>query len=89
MIADLILAVLDRLDERRPFFWPYSDNDAKRNAYLRRSADYSGSDPDEYQRRYMAGLAVKRRVRQGPRKLLRVVKPNTDKAARAAKGIRA
>lgn len=87
MIADLILAVIDRLEERRPFLWPASDNIARRNAYLRRAADYNGSDPDEYQRRYLAGLAVKRRVRQGPRKRLALVRPNTHTPAKAGKGI--
>lgn len=41
----------------------------RKAAYFRRTADEREADELEYQRRYMAGLAIQRRVTQGNRKL--------------------
>ena len=41
----------------------------RKAAYFRRAADERETDDLEFQRRYMAGLAVKHRIRTGPRKL--------------------
>jgi hypothetical protein len=68
MIADFIVSWLDRLEGRRPYMAPYLDAVARRNSYFRRAADYWAADPAEYQRRYLAGLAVQRRARLGAQK---------------------
>ncbi len=46
----------------------YADNTTRLAAYLRRSADYQAADPEGWRWRQMAGDAIKKRIRQGPRK---------------------
>lgn len=65
VIADLIAYLLT---PRLVVMPDYTDNTAKATEYLRRVADYRAADPDEFKRRYLAGLAVQKRVRQGKRK---------------------
>lgn len=64
MIADLIAFWLFP----RGVVTDYTDNVAKESAYLRRAAEYRACDPTEFNRRYLAGLAVQKRARQGKRK---------------------
>lgn len=46
----------------------------RKAAYYRRSAQERDDDPMEFQRRYMAGLAVQRRVTYGRRVLELIVR---------------
>lgn len=62
MIADIILAIFDR---RPPVRWNFMHNEARRISYTKRAAEYNAADPDEFLRRFLAGLAVRRRARQG------------------------
>lgn len=65
VIADLIAYLLF---PRRVVLVDYTEPMAKLTEYMERSAKRHASDPDEFKRRYLAGLAVQKRVRQGKRK---------------------
>lgn len=53
-------------------------------AYKRKTAELYADDPAEFQQRYMAGIAIQKRVSQGPRKL-RLVHTSHKAAQKEAK----
>lgn len=64
----------------RGFIVSPSDAITKRAAYIRRSADYNATDPTEFLRRFLAGLAVQRRCHKGPMKNVAILAARRKRA---------
>lgn len=62
MLGDLIAAIFIH---RKPLFVPHTSNLLKHSNYLSRIRDFHAAAPDEYFRRYQAGLKVQMRSSLG------------------------